>query len=379
MVSASAGVTDVLEAAAGAAAGGSADAEERVDRVTRRYRALLEAVTSRREAETVSPRLDRLERGLRRAVRSARDEERCGPALRDEILSFGERMCAPVMAAALRSAGVDAEGRTARRLIRTDDEFGAARLDRRRTERAVRRQLAERSAVQVVPGFVGESRSEHTTTLGRGGSDFTAVALGASLDVNRVEIFTDVAGVMTADPAITGEAGRLARVSWKEMWVLSSLGAEVVQPRAVSLAMQASVPLRVAHFARPDEDGTLVAAAGEESPKAVIGVTATDLEDARSPGRRDRLLRRLLGRLAIDEDRIAELAVVGVVGAGDGEHTAGSIEGHLREASLSAEARGHGPARTVLFVVPAAEKDRAVATIHSALFDAATVEPARRR
>lgn len=174
----------------------------------------------------------------------------------DLLVSVGEVISAVLLCAYLRRRGESAVVLTgAQAGVITDRTFGNARILRVEPDH-VRRHL-ERGDLCVVAGFQGASESGDITTLGRGGSDTTAAALGVALRAELVEIYTDVDGVKTADPRIVPEARTLRVVSYEEIFQMAHQGAKVVHPRAVELAMRANVPLRVRSTFGTD-DGTLI-------------------------------------------------------------------------------------------------------------------------
>jgi aspartate kinase len=175
----------------------------------------------------------------------------------DLLLSCGEIISTVLMAGTLRAAGIDAVSMTGWQAgIHTDDAFGDAQIIAVEPDRLVR--LLEEGRVVVVAGFQGISESGDITTLGRGGSDTTAAALGAALGAEVVEIYTDVDGVKTADPRIVPEARTIEVVGHFEVCQMASEGAKVVHPRAVEIAMRSNVPLRV-KSTRGGGPGTLIA------------------------------------------------------------------------------------------------------------------------
>lgn len=166
------------------------------------------------------------------------------PRERDLLVSTGEIVSAVVMTAELRRHGVPAGALTGTEIgIVTDDAFGSARI-LEVDPRPVQQALA-RGGVPVVAGFQGVTRWGAIATLGRGGSDTTAAALGAALSAQVVEIFTDVDGIKTADPRIVPEARTIRRLDYDEVFQLANLGARVIHPRAVEIARQFHVPIRV--------------------------------------------------------------------------------------------------------------------------------------
>jgi len=166
------------------------------------------------------------------------------PRDRDLLLACGEIIACVVLAHALRAQGCPAVPLTGRDAgIITDDNFGNARILRVEAESVLHHLRAGR--VAVVAGFQGVTVDGQVTTLGRGGSDTTAAALGAALRAEAVEIFKDVEGVYTADPRLVPDAVRLDRLSYREIVEMAHLGAKVVHPRAVEIAMEGRVPLRI--------------------------------------------------------------------------------------------------------------------------------------
>lgn len=174
----------------------------------------------------------------------------------DLLLSCGEIISGVVLTAALRSKGVEAVFLTGPQAgIITDGTHGDARIIRVEPRRV--RQELERGRVVVVAGFQGMSEDGEVTTLGRGGSDTTAAALGVALDAEAVEIYTDVEGVKTADPRLVGQARTLEYLTYNEVCQLAHEGARVVHPRAVEIVMQKNIPLWIKNTFS-DGPGTLV-------------------------------------------------------------------------------------------------------------------------
>src|SRR5436309_6411794 len=190
----------------------------------------------------------------------------------DMLLATGEQVTIALLAMALQSLGVKARSFTGPQVrVRTDHAHTRARITQSDADR-VRRAL-DTGEITVVAGFQGLSDQDEITTLGRGGSDLTAVALAAALKADVCEIYTDVDGVFTADPNIVPDARKLARVSYDEMLELASLGAKVLQSRSVEFAKKYGVTVHVRSTFRPDP-GTLVTREETGMEQAVVtGVT----------------------------------------------------------------------------------------------------------
>ncbi len=196
------------------------------------------------------------------------------PALRDAVLATGERMAVVVVTAALRAAGLDAFGCDATELIRTDASFGEARVDLPSTRQQTRARLGPvpRWTVPVVTGFIGATPTGDTTILGRGGSDYSAALLGWALDVDRVEIWSDVDGIMTADPRVVRGARTLQRLSYREAAALAEAGARVLHPRTLQPLERAGIPVVIRNTFRPEAPGTRVGreTGANDRPQAAI-------------------------------------------------------------------------------------------------------------
>jgi len=275
VVSAMAGVTDLLVEA------GQVGDPEVVRRLALRHLHCLEelAPADQLGRRQVGYRLGRLARRLE--VLAA-----CGgtPATRDAVVAAGEQLSAPLLAAALRAAGVAAVALEARRLIATDSRFGDATVELERTGRRVRRLLARlpRGVVPVIPGFYGGDRRGRVTTLGRGGSDTTATVLGAVLQAERVEIFTDVDGVLSAPPRLVPEAEVVPSLSFDEALAIAAHGGKVLHHKSISPCREAGVPVVVRNTFRPHRPGTVIGAVRQPA-RRVVGVTGRPWEES-DPG-----------------------------------------------------------------------------------------------
>jgi aspartate kinase len=197
----------------------------------------------------------------------------------DAVVASGEQVTAGLMALALQQLGIDARSWLGWQIpIHTDDVHGAARIQSIDTER-----LTERLAggqVAIVSGFQGVSDAGRVTTLGRGGSDLSAVALAAALNAERCDIFTDVEGVYTCDPRIVAKARKLDKITYEEMLELASQGAKVLHTRSVAAAMNHHVRLQVLSTFT-DTPGTLVVDEDEIVEQQVVSGIAYSRDDAK--------------------------------------------------------------------------------------------------
>ena len=179
---------------------------------------------------------------------------------RDTVASLGEQLSANILAAVLRERGARAQAISATDLIVTDDNFGAAiplmGQTRQRMQERVK-PLVERGVIPVITGYIAATEQGVTTTLGRGGSDYTAAILGAGLDADEVWIWSDVDGILTADPNIVPHAHTLMELSYTEASDLAYFGADVLHPRTIRPVTESGIPLRIVNSLNPTHPGTL--------------------------------------------------------------------------------------------------------------------------
>lgn len=192
----------------------------------------------------------------------------------DFIMSFGERMSTFIISEAMRDRGMDAEFADAREMIKTDETFGAARVNFKLTNRKIREYFASRTSMQIITGFIGGTPKDETSTLGRSGSDYTASIFGAALDADEIVIWTDVNGIMTADPRKVPDAFPLEYVTYEEAMEMSHFGAKVVHPSSMQPAFEKNIPIRIRNTFNPEFAGTMISAKTNESKHRISGVSS---------------------------------------------------------------------------------------------------------
>lgn len=195
----------------------------------------------------------------------------------DAIASLGERMSARIIAATIRARNMPSEAVDANECIVTNDHFGSA-IPLQQPSRALIQArlypLLEQSITPVVTGFMGATESGVTTTLGRGGSDYSGAIIGAGLDADEVAIYTDVDGVMTSDPRLVPDAHVIPELSYAEMGELAYFGAKVVHPRTVRPVVERNISLRIRNTFNPSHIGTQVVRQISDNSRIVKAVTA---------------------------------------------------------------------------------------------------------
>jgi aspartate kinase len=214
-------------------------------------------------------------------------------AIQDAVVSFGEALSSSLLAAVLNQRGVAARQVDARRCIITNDEYTCAAPLINETFAGCQKELRpllEQNVIPVLGGFIASTLSGATTTLGRGGSDYTAALVGAALSASEIQIWTDVTGVLTADPRVVPEAQTIERLSYSEAAELAYFGAKVLHPKTIQPAIESCIPVRICNSRAPDDGSTLVGPETETSPrtlKAIAhkpGVTTVQITSARMLG-----------------------------------------------------------------------------------------------
>ncbi|MDX5338972.1 MAG: bifunctional aspartate kinase/homoserine dehydrogenase I [Cyclobacteriaceae bacterium] len=186
----------------------------------------------------------------------------------DYVASFGERLSAFILAEALAGKGIKTQFVDAREVIRTNDRFGQARVDYEITNALIKDYFAKNEGVKVITGFIASTSKGETTTLGRSGSDYTAAIFAGALDAEDLEIWTDVSGVLTADPKLVYTAFTIPQLSYNEAMELSHFGAKVIFPATMQPAMKKNIPIYIKNTFEPINPGTLIN--GEVSHGALI-------------------------------------------------------------------------------------------------------------
>ncbi len=199
------------------------------------------------------------------------------PRATDVVGSLGERLIVPIAAQALCDVGIEARGIEATRLILTDNVFTAANPLMQATREKTRAELLPLLATKLVPvttGFIGATENGIITTLGRGGSDYTATILGAALDADEVWIWTDVNGVMTTDPRIVPEAHTLPEITYAEAAELAYFGAKVIHPKTILPVSEKNIPIRILNSFDPSHPGTLIVREARANGSFIKAITA---------------------------------------------------------------------------------------------------------
>jgi aspartokinase/homoserine dehydrogenase 1 len=194
---------------------------------------------------------------------------------KDKLVSYGELLSSKIIAAAFNAAECPAVWTNSMELIKTDSVFGNAAVDFQTTNRLIR-DFFDHSVENlfIAPGFVASDTSHAITTLGRGGSDYTAAIFAAASDAASLEIWTDVSGMMTADPRLVANAKIIPQVSYQEAMELSHFGAKVIYPPTIHPAMRKNIPIRIKNTFAPGDDGTLIESDAKKNGSSIRGISS---------------------------------------------------------------------------------------------------------
>jgi aspartokinase/homoserine dehydrogenase 1 len=275
VVSAMGGVTDLLlDGAAAAVRGDRNGAQQSAEAIAQKHQdAIREGGLDPKTGEVIAEHLRELE-NLYHAVTVLRE---ASPRAMDAIASIGERMSILVVAGYLNRAHVPAEPLEATAFLRTDSKFqNASPIMAEVFARAepVLDPIFRRNAVAVITGFIGADEEGVITTLGRGGSDWSAAIVGAAIRADEVWIYTDVDGVMTADPRVAPDARSLPSLSYREISEMAYYGAKVVHPKTIRPCIERRIPLRIKNTFHPEHPGTVILSNGQAASGVIKAVTA---------------------------------------------------------------------------------------------------------
>jgi len=264
------------------------------------------------------------------------------------IISCGELMSSVIVAAAMNAAGLRCTWLDARKMMTTDSAWLAARPDLAATEAKVRKAVDGSAEVFLTQGFIASDAAGRSTVLGFEGSDYSAAIFGRCLDASRVEIWTDVDGIRSADPRIVDDTCRIERLSYDEAAEMAYMGARVLHPLTIYPAREKNIPIHVLNSARPDGAGSVVCGDCSEipeGPKSVALMTAADL-------------REVVSMAASDMDGKSRISVIG--------KGVGSVLGIIGKVAGEAVVSENGLSASVM--VPEADARKLVVEIHKLLF-----------
>ncbi len=210
------------------------------------------------EKELLFNTVQEIENELSVTLSTIANQKKCTPQLKDAALSVGEQLSANIITEACIEKGINATYLDARKVILTDDHFGSAFVHYQKSYNNIRNEWKDESKTRIITGFIGATESGETTTFGRSGSDYTASIFGAALDVKEIEIWTDVNGILSADPNLVFDAKTISHITYEEAMELAHAGAKVIFPPTMIPALYKSIPIRIKNTFEPDNPGTAI-------------------------------------------------------------------------------------------------------------------------
>ena len=258
VVSALQGVTNLLENSAKAALENSDQYTEFIDEIRRRHIEIInELVADEQKAAMTEFIKDRCSEA-NKICQSVKFLSECSDRTRAKLLSMGERMSSTLISAALNNLGLKNVLIDARNIIITDNNYLQGHVDHALSEQKTRNAFRNFEGIAVVPGFISSTCDSEPSTLGRGGSDYTAALLGNYLNASLIDIWTDVSGMLTAAPNIVSAAYPIKSMSYEEAMELSYFGAKVIYPPTIQPALEKKIPIGIKNSYAPDDEGTMI-------------------------------------------------------------------------------------------------------------------------
>ena len=262
------------------------EAEKELNTLKDRHLAVVEGFLSGQELADCRRAIDELYLQLIALVRGSSLLHECSPRSRDAILAFGELLATTIIYYRALARGMDAHWIDSRDCIITDDNFTSAAPDFDATNKAIKKHVKpHRGRLIIAQGFISRTAEGTTTTLGRGGSDYTAAIFGAALKAEEVQIWTDVNGILTSDPRLVPGARTIDKITYDEAAELAFFGAKVVHPSTIQPAIRHGIPVWVKNSGDPNHPGTLISSEVSGSGLRAIagkkGVTLMNISSSR--------------------------------------------------------------------------------------------------
>ena len=262
VVSALGGITDELIKLATLALNKNVAYEVIFENICKRHNQIIEELINPKERKKVfleiSGKYNELEEIIKNIYNTNSLSEGISPRLLDLVVSFGEQLSSYLISEVIKNRGILCEFVDSRMIIKTDSNFGDANVDIQKSYELIAEHFKNKDTLYVMGGFIASTEEGITTTLGRGGSDYTAALVGAALNFSTIEIWTDVDGLMTADPRKVKDASVIPEISYKEAEKMAYLGAKVIHPKTIKPAELKDVTIFIKNTFNPGAFGTKI-------------------------------------------------------------------------------------------------------------------------
>lgn len=270
------GVTDTLIQISEMATKGNREYIDKISELKKRHYQAVKKLIPKEKQKKVNEKLKSILDELKNVFNGIFLIKELSPKTLDYVMSFGERLSAYIISEAIIAREINAEFLDSRILVKTDDNFGYAKVNFELTNQNIVDYFRKTKSIQIITGFIASTLNNETTTLGRGGSDYTAALFGAALDVKEIEIWTDVDGVLTADPRKVRKAFPIDQLTYEEAMEMSHFGAKVIHPPTMRPALDKKIPIRIKNTFNPDFIGTLINETKFPSKFPIKGITSVD-------------------------------------------------------------------------------------------------------
>ncbi len=274
VVSAFGGITDQLIHMVKQAGQGADSYTQELMSFIDKHEDMIQAMTSGERQEILRANIKKYTSRLSEILRGVYLVRYVAPKTYNQILSYGERLSARIITATLEELGSNAEFIDARHFVQTDDNYGAGVVDFETTNTRIKKYFDDHNATQIITGFIASNSQGETTTLGRSGSDYTAAIFGAAAGADEIEIWTDVDGILTANPREVPAAYPIPVMTYEDAMEMSHFGAKVIFPPTIQPAMQAEIPIRIKNTFNPDFPGTLIDKTGQDKDYRITGISS---------------------------------------------------------------------------------------------------------
>ena len=270
------GITNDLIEVGNAAAADDENYTELSDRIVNHHLNAIKELIDIKSQSSIIAQLKFLTNNLEDLLHGVFLLKELSPRTLDLVMSFGERLASLIISSYLNQLGFPCEWLDSRHLVKTNDQFGNAKVFESLTFENIQRYFESHQKLQVVTGFAGTTSKGETTTLGRGGSDYTASLFGAALGADEIEIWTDVDGVLTSDPKKVQDAFSQTSLSYVEAMELSHFGAKVIYPPTLQPAFTKKIPLRIKNTFNPSFNGTIISEETENKEFLIKGISSIE-------------------------------------------------------------------------------------------------------
>ena len=276
VLSAMKGITNLLIEAAEQAEKGNKSYKESILAIKEKQREAVKDLFASAETEEIESKLFSIIAELNDILHGVELVKECSPRSLDFISSFGERLNCTLVSEYFNSISHKSYYIDARKIIKTDNNFGSANVDLKLSYDLIKKKIDPAKGIAVITGFISSTEELITTTLGRNGSDYTASIIGGALDADSVEIWTDVDGVLTADPRLVENSYVIPELSISEAMEMSYFGAEVIHPYTLLPVVEKNIPVYIKNTLNPEAPGTLIAKEVKKNPNEITGLASIE-------------------------------------------------------------------------------------------------------